>query len=44
VGSSGLFGLGDPDVPAQKQRHAPVQVIDGNYEMTIALVGRHARN
>lgn len=32
-GHQGLFeALGDPDMPVQKQRHAPVQVIDGNYE------------
>jgi 2,3-dihydroxybiphenyl 1,2-dioxygenase len=32
-GHQGLFeGLGNPDMPAQNHRHAPVQVIDGNYE------------
>lgn len=32
-GHQGLFeGLGNPQMPAQNHRHAPVQVIDGNYE------------
>jgi 2,3-dihydroxybiphenyl 1,2-dioxygenase len=32
-GHQGLFeALGAPDMPVQKQRHAPVQVIDGNYQ------------
>jgi hypothetical protein len=32
-GHQGLFeALGGPDMPAQTQRHASVQVIDGNYE------------
>jgi 2,3-dihydroxybiphenyl 1,2-dioxygenase len=32
-GHQGLFeALGDPDMPEQTQRHAPVQVIDGNYQ------------
>jgi 2,3-dihydroxybiphenyl 1,2-dioxygenase len=32
-GHQGLFeALGDPDMPVQKRRRAPVQVIDGNYE------------
>jgi 2,3-dihydroxybiphenyl 1,2-dioxygenase len=32
-GHQGLFeALGGPEMPPQKQRHAPVQVIDGNYE------------
>jgi hypothetical protein len=32
-GHQGLFeGLGNPEMPAQNHRHAPVQVIDGNYE------------
>ena len=32
-GHQGLFeALGGPEMPAQKRRHAPVQVIDGNYE------------
>jgi hypothetical protein len=32
-GHQGLFeALGNPDMPAQKHRHAPVQVIDGNYQ------------
>ncbi|MFI5015896.1 MAG: VOC family protein [Hyphomicrobiales bacterium] len=32
-GHQGLFeALGGPEMPAQKLRHAPVQVIDGNYE------------
>ena len=32
-GHQGLFeALGDPPMPALEQRHAPLQVIDGNYE------------
>lgn len=32
-GHQGLFeALGNPPMAAQKQRHAPVQVIDGNYQ------------
>jgi len=32
-GHQGLFeALGDPDLPPQEHRHAPVQVIDGNYQ------------
>ncbi|SED71202.1 2,3-dihydroxybiphenyl 1,2-dioxygenase [Rhizobiales bacterium GAS188] len=32
-GHQGLFeALGGPEMPVQTQRHAPVQVIDGNYE------------
>ena len=32
-GHQGLFeALGDPDMRVQERRHAPVQVIDGNYQ------------
>jgi hypothetical protein len=32
-GHQGLFeALGGPEMPVQKQRRAPVQVIEGNYE------------
>lgn len=32
-GHQGLFeAIGNPDIPPQPQRHAPLQVIEGNYE------------